>query len=669
MLSVHGTELRCRVIMRGRWMFVAFLGLGSCESESLGRVPSGFESLRLTDIHPRLAVPQTVVALEGSSFVAQTAGQSWLLLEGQVDGRSVRLEVPTRFVDFDRLEVVLDETTIAGLGARQGRFEGQARIAVDYVVDGSRHVSPPLDVVLELRPSLRPRLDEVSNDRGIFVNEELTVRGEDFLLGGDEGTTSAIFSGCFYPADVDVEDEAQCLPVRDVMVPVRPAEPFSRTTGVVEFSPRIAGIEAGQFEGTVALQNVHADGVAERSEALEVHYDLLEATVTGLGPGGSLGQFVDVEGGGFVGGEDGLTTLVFEGAFTPDAADLDIEVPRLEVVPRFVSGSRVRYVVDEEDVLGQALEPLGGIRYASGTFEGTMTALTLYGQTEVSSEALEVRFRVEPVKQVVWVEFAPSYVESLRAFGLRAVDAKIRERILEVLERDYEGVNVEFREERPEDFELYTTIDIGGPDPNGLGLLGYDNTPGKDLNNERLFDHIGGVNALTQQDGFPGFGGVFIESVFTFSEHPLRGMKAEAPTPIFDAIFDPFRPDRGGEPVASADLGAGGLPQVDAAQCPSDADRRTRAACAVWALGSLVGSTVSHELGHSLGLAEPYGTSFHNLGDGDNRLMDAGGGRSFEERAQLMGQGPSRFCRQSYAYLRQILPSDEAEPAVERAGC
>ena len=33
-------------------------------------------------------------------------------------------------------------------------------------------------------------------------------------------------------------------------------------------------------------------------------------------------------------------------------------------------------------------------------------------------------------------------------------------------------------------------VDIEGPDPNALGLLGYDNTPGKDVGNQRLFDRI-----------------------------------------------------------------------------------------------------------------------------------------------------------------------------------
>jgi hypothetical protein len=82
-----------------------------------------------------------------------------------------------------------------------------------------------------------------------------------------------------------------------------------------------------------------------------------------------------------------------------------------------------------------------------------------------------------------------------------------------------------------------------------------------------------------------------------------------------------------------------------------------------------VGSTVSHELGHSLGLADPKGTRFHNLGDGPNRLMDKGGSRPFEERAELMGQGPSMYCQEAYEYLREILPTSMADTDYERPSC
>ena len=216
-------------------------------------------------------------------------------------------------------------------------------------------------------------------------------------------------------------------------------------------------------------------------------------------------------------------------------------------------------------------------------------------------------------------------------------------------------------------------VEIAGPDPNGLGLLGYDNTPGKDRDNVRLDDRIGGVNAQTLESGLPGFGGVFMESLFSFSFHPPTGTvgSADVATESFDQIFDPLRPDRGGQAVTSADFAGGAVPVLSSgATCPASA-RPDRIACAVFVLGSVVGSTVSHEVGHSLGLAEPLGSleEFHNKGDLEGRLMDAGSARSFEERAELMGQGPSRFCVESYEYLRGILPTTELDPPVSRPPC
>jgi hypothetical protein len=176
------------------------------------------------------------------------------------------------------------------------------------------------------------------------------------------------------------------------------------------------------------------------------------------------------------------------------------------------------------------------------------------------------------------------------------------------------------------------------------------------------------VNALTQLDGFPGYGGIFVESLFVFSEHP--GSFAEpAGTghPLFDEIFDPFRPDIGGEPLGHNELS--GIPYpIDLVACPA-ADRPTRAACAVAVLGNLIGTTVSHEVAHALGLADPGGEAFHNAGDFPDELMDAGDHRPFLERAELDGQGPGSFCSRNYDYLRQILPTAEPDPSPARLPC
>ena len=205
-----------------------------------------------------------------------------------------------------------------------------------------------------------------------------------------------------------------------------------------------------------------------------------------------------------------------------------------------------------------------------------------------------------------------------------------------------------------------------------MGLLGYDNTPGKDVGNKRLYDWIGGVNAKTQQDGYPGYGGVFLESLLGFSEHPPQGMfKSPLHTKTFDEIFDLFRLNSGKKLTSGEALNV--PPLVSGAGCPSNGDRVARAACAIWVLANVIGSTASHELGHSFGLAEPYGSAsqYHNEGDLPNRLMESGSTRPLEERAEINGKGPAVFCKDEFKYLQTILPPDPkvADPVKIRPSC
>jgi hypothetical protein len=230
-------------------------------------------------------------------------------------------------------------------------------------------------------------------------------------------------------------------------------------------------------------------------------------------------------------------------------------------------------------------------------------------------------------------------------------------------------VNIEFRSEPPTDFALFSHVELHGADPNGQGLFGYDNTPGKDDGNIRLYDRLGGVNAQTQQDGYPGFGGVFVKSLFGFSLHPPSGIEPlPGADPVFDKIFDAFRADRG-TIVTSSDLAGGIQVLTSGGGCPAGDDRKAKLECAIFVLGNLIGGTLAHEIGHSLGLANPFAEGFHNAGDAPNRLMDAGGDRPFLERAELMGLGPGMFCDEEYIYLREHLPSSEPADTSERPTC
>lgn len=637
--------------------------LGCPEDEERGRPDAGLEAVTLMSVAPDAVVPGSTLVILGDGFLDGSVADSFLQLSGTIAGVAVNAQLPATFIDFDELHVTLTPEVLALLPAQVGPFTGTVQVAIDYRPTGARVASPPLGATIDFATSLAPALADIQVGGEIYVNDPIPIEGDGFLLGGAEGTTLAVVEGCFQADDGDT-----CVPVGPVEVPVVPTDPNDRTRGTFAFSPQIAGIHPGSFDGTVRLRNLHASGaVVDGPDAATVNYLVIPTEIiaagTSNGTGASLGQYIDIDGGGFVGGDEGLTILRLEGNYTPDGSPEGAPVS-LELVPEYVDGRHVRYVINEDDGLGTSID----VRVDTGIFDGTMSPVVVYGADELVGPARPLMFAILPVRQVVWVRFQASYVESLRMFGLRALDSMIRERILEVLRRDYESINIEFREEEPEDFALFAKIDVSGPDPNGLGLLGYDNSPGKDINNARLFDSVGGVNAQTQEDGFPGFGGVFIESLFAFSEHPPEGKEQDSSDPVFDDIFDPFRPDTG-TPFTSADLSMGQVPKLTSGGgCPTD-ERLYQAACAVWVLGSMIGTTVSHENGHALGLADPLGTRFHNLGDAPNRLMDAGGARTLNERAELNGEGPAVFCDDEYQYLREILPTTDPETPIERPYC
>lgn len=634
-----------------------------CEPPRSDRdVDPGLVDLALRSVRPGVVIPQTRIVVEGDSFVDDPWGRSELYMRGSMtrpDGslEALELRLPARFVDYERLEIDIDNATFEQFGG-DGHFEAFARVEVQSSVDGRLYRSVPIDVVLDVESALDPDLALLQSQGVIFPNEPLQLEGAGLLLTS-EGESLARLSGCFTEMGSDT-----CVEVGTTEVPIVPADPLDRSRGTFAFVPAVAGIEPGRFEGHAEIVNVHASGESRSSPAQPVVYDLERPILYGVDvSSASLGQYVTIDGAGFVGGSaGGDTTLRFVGTFTPERTGLPVELDEL-LIPEVVDGRTIRYVINEDDALGQRLD----VRFEAGRFEGTVTPEIAWQSQTIVGDPSPFSFDLAPVKQVVHVRFLPGYRESLRHFGLRAVDDPIEARVLEVVRRDFTTINVDIRTEAPTDFALYAQVDVSGPDPNGLGLLGYDNTPGKDTENLRLYDRIGGVNALTQEDGFPGYGGVFIESLFGYSADPGEFAEPLKPAEEFDQIFDPFRPDRGGTPVLADDFD-GDLPTVGANDCPADAkDRPKQIACAIYVLGNLIGTTVSHELGHSVGLADPYGPFFHNGGDQPDRLMDAD--RPFGERAELGDEGPSVFCVDEYEYLREILPTGEAYDITPRPPC
>jgi hypothetical protein len=651
----------------------ALVALGGCGGGSTEPPPSIFDEPELTSLNPTTIIPGSRLVLAGRGFVPPDIGATRLVFSGTLGGQAVDLALPATFVDYTRLEVPFPGGVAAGMGAGDGTFAGEVRLEIDNAVDALTHRSPPLAVTLTVANELRPRLDQVATGV-VYVNDDIAVTGDGFLLGGDEGETVAVIEGCYR-----AQGAATCDPVGPVEVTARPETDFARAHAVFPFDPHIAGINPGSLESaTVTLRNRHgaaAAGAVRDSGALPASYDVQPPEIWSVSPPvASLGQYVELAGGGFVGLAAGaadptlaVTTFELSGTFTPAGSSAGTSV-QLSLVGEFVSGRLVRYVLNDQDELGQAAD----LRKTAGSFSGTIRPIVMFGAQTVTGAERTITFGIGHVRQVVWLNFLPSYVESLRHFGLRALDQRIRARVLEVARRDYAGVNLEFRAEQPTDFAQYEQVDITGPDPNALGLLGYDNTPGKDVDNQRLYDKIGGVNATTQQDGYPGYGGIFVESFFGFSQHPgTFAQKLEGASADFDLLFDPFRPDRGGRPVTAEDLAGDAVTALGTGDgCPApQGGRAVQISCALWALGSMIGTTMTHEVGHSLGLADPYGSQFHDPGDLPNRLMDAGGARSFNERAEIKGEGPAVFCDSEYGYLRQTLPSEDPDPQIARPPC
>ncbi len=515
---------------------------------------------------------------------------------------------------------------------------GEGRHAVTLTLFGESPAGAPLqsdpfDYELDLVTDLSFAIDGAPSG-SVFRNEPAVLSGSGFLEPA-EGTMVARFSGDFTPEGGSAAPVAAELPVTQ-------AEPGDRSRGLVVLGTELGGSLPGTFEGTVTLEATLAGRVPMATEPFATTLRFQPPAIFRLEPSAApLEHVVLVRGGGFLGGDpDELTLVQLSGTFTdPVGGTASIDE---ELVLEWRDGETLAWVLDAEPVGQRLVAPLFGD--SEGQFVGTMTPVTLAGATELGGPEAPITLDLTPVTQVVWVRFLPGFYESLPRFGLAAAAGAIEPLVAERIEAIFAPWRVEVRLERPTDVSAagYATVEIGGPDPNGLGLFGYDNTPGKDVGNLRLFDAIGGENAETQEDGFPGYGGVFVESMLMWSAHPEipLGDVGPEPDPLFDEIFDPVRD----EPATAAEVAGSG-------------ERGATVSRAVDALASAIGETTAHELGHSFGLAAPFGAStvFHNAGDRDGCLMDSGSARPFGERAAQAGFGVTEVCGESATYLDGIL--------------
>ncbi len=585
----------------------------------------------------KVTLPAPLV--EGSRLQIDTRGLT-------PDGGLATLQVGTSDTP---LVFVLSETPDAA-NASIRVFE-LTRPAIEALGDGEHGLvltlvqgedrSHPVPRVVEIRRQLDVTLSEVTS--GVVHREDsLILRGDGFL-SASEGLIEASLSGVF------TRDTGEQSTV-NITLPVVLAEALDRTRGTLRLTTDLGGVFPGTFDGTVALRSTMRNGYQSSTQGETVSLSVQPPAIFAFSPAGvTLGQYVTVDGAGLLGAEDRpdeVTLLRFDGRILGDDGS-DTPFVNQELVLSDASGREGRFPI-EIDVVGKKLRSLF-FSLAKGRFVGTVTPLVIKGADEITGAPVSLELELLGVKQIAVVSFLPGFYDSLHLFGLSLAREQVEDAVFDRMQSIYAGYAIEFLRDTPDDYlpAAVATIELGGPDPNGYGVFGYDNTPGKDIGNVRLADSIGGENAELQADGEPGYGGVFIESFLWWSsDSGLPGPRpAGAPEvdPLFDDMFGPVR----STPVTLAE-----------AQGQAVGERAQQVARAIRALGSIVGETASHEFGHSLGMAQPYGlkSAFHSANPGDGCLMDGGAFRPLGERAAEPGYAVTVFCGDEIKYLTEILP-------------
>lgn len=562
-----------------------------------------------------------------------------------VTGTSLRVSVANLDALGEDAVLVIEGTTLTAESIEGGEATflltsrlinsfGEGVHNVDVVIRNEDVESEPFAFLLDIVTDLTIRLD-LDIDELVYWNDEIFLEGDGFLEL-DEGTVTAVFSGEF-----ELEGGARA-PVSGEL-PVRQAERGNRQRGVVLLSTDLGSVRPGTFEGEIYLRSEVTGASTSESSERGIVLEIQPTIFTGLSPEvASLESIVSLHGAGFLGGElggDGLTLIRVEGMFTP--SDGGGRSFGEDLILSWRSNEELQLALVAENTGDSLISELFGT--GRGVLDAMFTPINILGLDEFNGIGGNARLELGPVRQVVWLRFLPGFYASLPLFGVAASAGSIEGLVARRIEAIYGDWNVDVRTARPQDVTAsgMTIIEIGGPDPNGRGLFGYDNSPGKDVGNLRLFDTIGGANAETQSDGYPGYGGVFIDGFLFFSEMdaPADGAGPE-PDPLFDEIFAGVR----SAPATLAEVeGRGG--------------RAAEVERAVQALSNMVGETTAHELGHSFGLADPLGsaTVFHNRANRPGCLMDSGSSRPFGERAGQSGFEPSHVCGGNADYLDDIL--------------
>lgn len=632
-------------IMRRLAILLLLLNVGcGTGNTSNGDTNSPVVDLALTSATiPSPALLNSTISLHGANFDKGTLA---LTLQGSFtpkDGSpaTAQLILDVTVASPSRASATISAAVISALGAEEGTFSG--KVTLTLTSSSISAASQPLDFALV--KELKPSITTISSTL-LHFGDEITVTGENFLVG-NEGTSVFNVYGTF----VDEDGKSTKIGGQIGLI----AE--SRHKGTFTFLPGLVGVRAGAMDASAWVLNLYPGNV-EASKGASTPYDFVVArpVFTSISTFEvSRGKSITFEGLGLLPiltntGTTQSTFLRMEGELLLDSGATQSlqggQALMLSFEPDALSYQKGVFVLRAED-LGNA--------NISGTFQGTISPVLFYEGTEQPGEPFHCNLQGEdatlckvtilPQVQIVFVKFLDDFPLALDRYGLRAVDSLVRERILAVLRRDYDGISIEFRDQRPTDYAEYSVIEVGGVDPNHQDLFGLDNTCGgengscKDVGNKRFNDIIGGTNAISSEKGYPSYGGVFVDSFFQFSKKKGSSLLG---TEQFDTVFAFCAPELGGNAVNDGEY-------------PGSA-RDTAIAKAILVLGNLIGNTMTHEIGHSLGMTAQGGAdTFHNLVDKPLALMDKGGDRPFSERAELNGEIPLFRCH-NRDYLESVLP-------------
>ncbi|MBU1221133.1 hypothetical protein KKF34_01520 [Myxococcota bacterium] len=654
---------------------LVLLLIAACDNgndDDTNETPAEWGLITLSDAWPTIVLPESKIFISGEVFPDSSFGTLELNISGNfTDGsgnvRSYTVSDTLTRQQWNQGFWVLS-SDITGT-ADFGSFTAEITVSAVSSKTGLKYQSSTLSKTFQYVTELVPVLNSVQSSGVEYFETPVTLEAENLCITEEECESVIVFDGCFLPEGSSGPCISEGTTISDAQVPVFNVNNVTRSDGKMSFGVDVFGVTPGNFTGEVFIRNYMNPTKFNDSASVSMDIELLGSTLYGaLTTASSLGGFIEFEGDGFAPQGDICGTQIrFEGYFHSEKNNADTDIILL-FVPEVISSQKVRIIVEENSGFGDYID----LRNDYGSLEGEFFSEVCCGGSCIESSPITESIALDSVKQLIQLDFMDSYVVALSMFGLERLDEEIRMRAVETMDNIYRGINIEIRRNKIQDYALYSRVEIHGADPNGLNLLGYDNTVGKDVGNIRLHDVLGGVNSRTQEDGYPGYGGVFLESYFGFSNHPPQGIfRLEMASDLFDGIFDEFRPDQGGTSVTLEEV-TQFIPSMDGSECfLTSPNRRQKMACAVFVLGNMLGGTLAHELGHSFGLAQPDSTtSFHNEGNEELRLMDSGTERPFEERSGLHIQGFERFCRENYDYLRSVLlKRTEVDPISNRPGC